>query len=442
MKHAQDLFIIEGGAPLAGSLPTFRAKNSALYLMLASILTDEPVVLRDVPRLSDVLINEEILRHVGVETEWRGHDLHLRAANLNGHHAHYSLVNKMRASFVIMGALLARTGEARVSMPGGCAFGPRPVDRHLAAFEALGATISDDSGDFYARRTAPLAGTVHFEEPTVGGTQNVLLATALGAGEVVIENAAREPEVADLANMLNAMGADVSGAGSSTIVVKGVPALHGVTYRPIADRIEAGTYLLAAAATRGAITMTDLEPENLGAVLEALEATGVKVTTGADWVAVDATGPLKPTEIVAEVYPGVPTDLQAPFGAYLATIPGLSLVRDEVYPDRFTHVPELVRAGARMELTDNEVEIRGGQLQGGAMHAADIRAGGALVIAALAAEGASEIGGLAYVDRGYADFAQRLQLLGGHVERKGAAAPPSPPDHAGQVPVPVLKSLD
>ncbi len=421
MTHNNDVLLINGGTPLAGELPVNRAKNSALYLMLAALLTDEPVVLKDVPRLSDVLVSEEILRHVGVETNWQGNDLHLHAANLTGHHAPYSLVNKMRASFVIMGALLARTGEARVSMPGGCAFGPRPVDRHLEAFAAIGARIDEDEGDFYAHRTGPLAGTVRFEAPTVGGTQNVLLATALGAGEVIIENAAREPEVPDLANMLNAMGANIEGAGTSTIVVRGARQLKGVTYRPIADRIEAGTYLLAAAATRGTLTLTDLEPHNLDAVLGALRDTGVKVTTGPSWVHIDAKGPLKPTDIDAEVFPGVPTDLQAPFTAYLATIPGLSHVRDHVYTDRFTHVDELVRTGARMVLDENELTVRGGKLKGAAMHAADIRAGGALIVGALAAEGASEIGGLAYVDRGYADLAERLSRLGASVTRVGTA---------------------
>ena len=422
MNDNHDVLLINGGTPLQGELPVNRAKNSALYLMLAALLTDEPVVLKDVPRLSDVLVSEEILRHVGVTTSWQGNDLHMHAANLRGHHAPYSLVSKMRASFVIMGALLARTGEARVSMPGGCAFGPRPVDRHLAAFEAIGVSIDEEEGDFYAHRSGPLSGTVRFEAPTVGGTQNVLLATALGGGEVVIENAALEPEVPDLANMLNAMGADVQGAGTSTIVVRGARKLRGVTYRPIADRIEAGTYLLAAAATRGSLTLTDLEPANLRSVLEALAATGVKVEEGADWLRIDATGPLRPTDVEAEVFPGVPTDLQAPFTAYLATIPGMSRVRDHVYTDRFTHVDELVRTGARMALEENELEIRGGKLKGAAMHAADIRAGGALIVGALAAEGQSEIGGMVYVDRGYANLAERLRKLGAAVERMGTPA--------------------
>lgn len=423
MNDAQDVLIVRGGTPLSGEIAAYRAKNSALYLMFAALLTDEPVVLEDVPHLADVLVAEEILRHVGVETRWDGHDLHLRARNVRTCHAPYSLVSKMRASFIVMGSLLARCGEARVSMPGGCAFGPRPVDRHLAAFRALGAQIDEESGDFYAHRDRPLAGTVTFEAPTVGGTQNVLLAAALGSTEVTIENAAREPEIPDLAAMLNAMGADVRGAGTATIHVRGATRLSGVRFRPIADRIEAGTYLLAAAATRGQVTVTDVVPEHLAAVLDALERTGVRVTRGSSRVSVDATGALRPTDIEAREYPGVPTDLQAPFTAYLATIPGLSHVRDHVYPDRFTHVEELHRAGARIVVDERTLEVRGGPLHAAAMHAADIRAGGALVVAALAAPGVSEIGGIASIDRGYEHLAERLGTLGADVRREHAGEP-------------------
>ncbi|MFO7546002.1 MAG: UDP-N-acetylglucosamine 1-carboxyvinyltransferase [Trueperaceae bacterium] len=432
VNEANDVLIIRGGTPLTGEVAAFRAKNSALYLMFAALLTDEPVVLEDVPRLADVLVAEEILRHVGVETRWEGHDLHLHARNVRTSHAPYSLVSKMRASFIIMGSLLARCGEARVSMPGGCAFGPRPVDRHLTAFRALGAHIDEESGDFYALREAPLAGTVAFEAPTVGGTQNVLLAAALGGGDVTVENAAREPEIPDLAEMLNAMGADVQGAGTSTICVRGATRLRGVRFRPIADRIEAGTYLLAAAATRGRVTVTDVRPDHLTAVLDALRSTGAAVAVGADRVHVDATGALRPTDVEAREYPGIPTDLQAPFTAYLATISGRSHVRDHVYPDRFTHVEELARTGARISVDERTLEIRGGPLRAAAMHAADIRAGGALVVAALAAEGVSEIGGVGSIDRGYEGLAERLASLGADVRREHA--------HAGEGPRPITSA--
>jgi len=420
MTETNDVLMIRGGIPLRGELPVYRAKNSALYLIFASLLTDELVVLEDVPRLSDVLVSEEILRHVGVETAWHDHELHLTAGTIRTCNAPYGLVSKMRASFVIMGALLGRCGEARVPMPGGCAFGPRPVDRHLSALREIGVVIDEDGGDFYARKTRAFGGTTRFEAPTVGGTQNVMLASVLGDGVVTIDNAALEPEVADLARMLNAMGADVTGAGTRTITVRGVPRLGGVRFRPIADRIEAGTYLLAVAASRGTVRLTDVEPQHLDAVLTSLQATGVRVSTTQDSISIDASGPLNATDIDAREYPGVPTDLQAPFSAFLATVDGVSNLRDHVYPDRFTHVDDLARTGARLSLDERRLEVRGGPLKGAAMHAADIRAGGALIVAALAAQGVSEIAGLKFVDRGYERFAERLADLGADVQRHSA----------------------
>ncbi len=421
MSDTNDVMILSGGKPLTGELPVFRAKNSALYLMLASLLTDEEVVLEDVPRLADVLVLEELLRYVGVDTAWEGHTLRLHARSLKTCHAPYGLVSKMRASFVIMGALVSRCGEASVPMPGGCAFGPRPVDRHISAMRDLGVIVDEDEGVFHVHRPVKMEGRVVFEAPTVGGTQNVLLAAAMADGEVVIENAALEPEVPDLANMLNAMGAKIEGAGTRTITVRGVRKLHGVTYRPISDRIEAGTYMLAAAATRGRVTLRDVEPGNLTAVTEALREAGVEVKTGDDWVLVDATDKvLRPVDVRATEYPGLPTDLQAPFTSFLATVPGLSNLSDTVYPDRFTHVEELAHTGADLRLVDRNLEVRGGPLKGAAMHAADIRAGSALVIAALAATGTSEIGGLKFIDRGYERFTERLGLLGADVVRQSA----------------------
>lgn len=413
-----DAFRIDGGTPLLGEIRVHTAKNSALYLILAALLTPEPVRLRDVPRLSDVMVALEILEHVGVDVRWEGSDLLLHAHTVRTCGAPYRLVSKMRASFVAMGALIARCGEARISMPGGCAFGPRPVDRHIKAFEALGVEIAEEAGDFFAKRSGPLEGEVAFEAPTVGGTQNVLLASALGRSNVVIRNAAREPEVADLANMLNAMGADVRGAGTSTIEVRGAPRLNGVSFRPIPDRIEAGTFMLAAAATRGRIVLRDVRSEHLSSIVAKLEEAGVRfAAVEPDGLLVDATGPLSAVDVHASEYPGIPTDLQAPFGAFLATVSGVSRVTDGVYPDRFTHIAELARSGARLELEDRALVIRGGSLKGAHMHASDIRAGGALVVGALAAEGRSVVTGLEYIDRGYHALADRLEGLGARIHR-------------------------
>lgn len=422
MKKAQEKLYITGGRPISGTLPVQRAKNSALYLLLAAVLTDEPVILEDVPKIADVLVSIEILEHLGVKTKWDDGNLHLHAERLTSTHAPFSLVNRMRASFVAMGALLGRAGEATISMPGGCAFGPRPVDRHIAAFRAIGVDLVEDAGDFIAKRVQPLAGTVHFEAPTVGGTQNIILASALGTGRVVIENAALEPEIPDLANMLNQMGANITGAGTSTITIDGVEQLSGIRFRPVADRIEAGTYLLAAAATRGTLTVTGIEPYLLRSVLETLREAGVHVSETEDSITVDASSsPIRAVDYVATEFPGLPTDLQAPFSAFLATVPGTSRVIDRVYPDRFTHVKELQRAGGTLTLNDRVLTISGEKLTAAPMHAADIRAGGAVVIAGLAASGTSEITGLEYIDRGYDELTERLTALGADVTRVAPA---------------------
>ena len=307
MKQEAEAFIIRGGTPLSGEITVKSAKNSALYLLLAGLLTNEPVELLDVPDLSDVRVTIEILEHFGMKVERRGNHLHMHAETLVSHTAPFALVSKMRASFVAMGALLGRTGRAHLSMPGGCAFGPRPVDRHIAAFKALGVEITEDFGDFHAEVHAPLAGRVEFEAPTVGGTQTVLLATAVGSGEVIIENAALEPEIADLADMLNSMGANISGAGTRTITVRGVPRLTGTTFRPLPDRIEAGTYMLAAAATRGTIKLNRVRREHLTKVIDKLEETGVRVLDGgAESLIVDASGELKPADVTSAEYPEIP----------------------------------------------------------------------------------------------------------------------------------------
>lgn len=449
---AARVFVVEGGVPLVGDITVNRAKNSALYLILAALLTAEPVVLRDVPKLRDVLVLLDILEHFGVSVCWQERDLHLHAHTLTRTDAPYTMVSKMRASFVALGALLGRSGEARISMPGGCAFGPRPVDRHIKAFRQLGAQVQEEGGDFAVWLEQPLSGTVTFDAPTVGGTQNILLASALGSDTVVIENAALEPEIADLANMLNGMGAQVHGAGSSRIEITGVAKLTGIDYQPIPDRIEAGTLLLAAAATRGRVILHQVVPAHLQAVTDTLRACGVIVrdvhgtvknavngtvnvhnapndapndasNDAETSLEVDARGTLQPSNVRAQVYPGVPTDVQAPFGAFLATISGSSTVIDEVYPDRFTHVAELQRMGAQATLQEGTLHLHGGTLQGTKVHAADIRAGGALIIAALAATGTSHITGVAYIERGYEALDNRLQQLGARIALQEPANP-------------------
>ena len=421
MELHRDALYITGGRPLQGEVSVHAAKNSVLYLMMGALLTREKVVLKNIPKLSDILILCEMLEHFGASVRWVERDLHIEASEIFTCDAPYTLVSQLRASFVAMGALLGRCGEANISMPGGCAFGPRPVDRHIKAFRQLGAEVGEAGGDFQVRRTGTLGGRVTFEAPTVGGTQNVILASVLGDGHITVENAALEPEIADLAEMLNRMGARVRGAGTSTIHIDSVASLHGVTYSPVPDRIEAGTFMLAAAATRGQVSLRNVNPAHLGAVSGKLRESGVRVSElDESTLYVDATGELEPVDIIASEYPGLPTDLQAPFGAFLATVEGESTLQDHVYPDRFTHVGELARTGARLELSERTLNVQGTALTGAQMHAADIRAGGALVVAALAAEGESAITGVRYIERGYEGLEERLCALGARI-MKGQA---------------------
>ena len=416
MKLSQAL-VVRGNKPLQGDIKVNTAKNSALFLMLGSLLTREEVVLRDIPKLSDILVMTKMLEHFGAKVSWIGSDLHICAADIINTNGPYHLVSKMRASFVAIGPLLGRCGEASMAMPGGCAWGPRPVDRHIKAFKALGAVITEEDGDFNIHVPQALSGIYEFEAPTVGGTENVLLASVLGEKTVVIRNAALEPEIIDLATMLNAMGAHITGAGTRTITIEGVSELHGVTYRPISDRIEAATLMLAIAAARSKAVLHDVDIHLLGASIDKLREAGVKIDDlGGNRLSVDATGELRPVNVMATEYPGIPTDVQAPFGAFLATLEGPSSVEERVYPGhRFTHVEELHKMGANIELEDSTLSIEGCKLTGAKLQAADIRAGGALIIAALAAEGTSVITGVQYIERGYENIAERLRGLGADI---------------------------
>ena len=420
MTQLAKALVIRGKQPLQGSISVNTAKNSALFLMLGSLLTREEVVLRDIPRLSDILIMAEMLEHFGAQVSWIGNDLHICAADIINTNGPYHLVSKMRASFVAIGALLGRCGKASIAMPGGCTFGPRPVDRHIKAFRALGVVIDEEDGDFNAHLPKPLSGIYEFEAPTVGGTENVLLASALGAETVVIKNAALEPEIIDLAAMLNQMGARISGAGTRTITIEGVAELKGVTYRPISDRIEAATLLLAVAATRSEAVLTGVQVDLLTSALNKLREAGVVTEDlGGGKLRVDARGELKPISVTATEYPGIPTDVQAPFGAFLATVTGESQVEERVYPGhRFTHVEELAKMGADISLDDSCLTIQGQNLRGAKVQAADIRAGGALIIAALAAEGTSVITGVEFIERGYENIAARLRALGADIHEE------------------------
>ena len=351
---------------------------------------------------------------------WVGpHSLSIQTPAITNTETPYSLVAKMRASFEVLGPLLARAGEARVSMPGGCTFGPRPVDQHVKAFRAMGAAVVEENGDFQVIRDHALSGRVVFDIKTVGGTRNAMMAACLGTGMVRLENCALEPDVIDLANFLNTLGADIRGAGSSSIEIQGVPTLHGGEYRVMPDRIEAGTWMLAAAASRGNLTLENVSVEHMRSLTARLIESGVNVLElDGTTLSIDASkGTLKPLTIQAVEFPGFPTDLQPPMGAFLATVPGTSKISDRVYPTRLGYAQELARMGAKAEVFDSVLVIEGGPLRAAPVKAADIRAGAALVIAAIAAEGETRIEGVEFLNRGYERLEERLRAIGVDVGR-------------------------
>jgi UDP-N-acetylglucosamine 1-carboxyvinyltransferase len=412
--------VVRGGAPINGTLRASPSKNGALPIIAASLLCSEPVTLHGIPRLSDVEVILEIVASLGARVHWQGeHTLTIHTPEVTSVEAPYSLVSKMRASFNVFGPLLARAGEARVPQPGGCSFGVRPVDQHIKALRAMGATIVENNGDFIAVRDRPLSGRFVFDMLTVGGTQNALTAGVLGTGIVRLENASIDPDVIDLCNFLNALGAKIGGIGTHTLEIEGVPSLRGGEYTVSPDRLEAGTYLLAAVATRGKLTIEGANLEHLRALSAKLTESGVSVMElDGSTICVDARGKtLKPLKIEVAEFPGFPTDLQPMMSAFLSTVPGHSRITDRIYPTRFGYSAELNRLGAKTEVLDSSILIEGTQLHGAPVKAADIRAGAALVIAACAAKGETVIDGVQYLNRGYERLEERLRAIGVDVGR-------------------------
>ncbi len=421
-----DTIHITGGAPLSGRIAISGAKNSALKLMAAALLTDAPLVLTNMPRLADTRFMGQLLAHLGVTVaEESGGVLRLDAGELTGCEAPYDLVRKMRATFNVLGPLLAREKRARVSLPGGCAIGARPVDLHLKALEAMGAVIDLDQG--YVNASAPngLHGAkVAFPFVSVGATEHAMLAASLATGETVLVNAAREPEIADLAACLNAMGAEVEGAGTATIRIQGRSALSGVTHDVVADRIETGTYALAVAAAGGEVVLTRAQMAHNAALWSLMEAAGVEVTDAstddAPGVRVARTGArCRAVDLETQPYPGFPTDLQAQFMAVMALADGVSVIRETIFENRFMHAPELMRMGARIDVRGREAIVRGAeQLIGAQVMATDLRASVSLVIAGLAAHGETRISRVYHLDRGFERLEDKLAACGAHIERR------------------------
>jgi UDP-N-acetylglucosamine 1-carboxyvinyltransferase len=422
-----DRIIIRGGKRLEGRIPISGAKNAALTLLPCALLTDEPLTLRNLPRLADVDSFGHLLNQLGVSTTVEGAKpdefgrvMTLRASNIASTIAPYDIVRKMRASILVLGPLLARTGEATVSLPGGCAIGTRPVDLHLKALEALGAEIEIAAG--YVKAKAPAGGlrggTINFPFVSVGATENALMAAVLAKGTTVIENAAREPEITDLAKCLIAMGAQIEGLRTDTLTVQGVPRLHGATYAVMADRIEAGSYACAAIITGGSLDLIGARKETMPSILSGLSDAGGIVEDIPNGIRVRADGGIKPLSVSTAPYPAFPTDMQAQFMSMLTLAQGTSLLTETIFENRYMHVPELNRMGADIEVRGRAAVVRGVQkLTGAPVMATDLRASMSLVLAGLAAEGETEVGRVYHLDRGYERLEEKLQAVGADIER-------------------------
>jgi UDP-N-acetylglucosamine 1-carboxyvinyltransferase len=428
-----DRIRIVGGQRLSGTIPISGAKNATLPLMIASLLTDETLILEKVPRLADVIQLQRILGNHGVDVMIagkrpgddpnQGRTIHISAKQIVDTTAPYDLVSKMRASFWVVAPLVARMGEAKVSMPGGCAIGTRPVDLLIMALEKLGAEIEIEAGYVIARAKKGLrGGEIAFPKVTVGGTHTAIMAASLANGTSIIENAAREPEIGDVADCLNKMGAKISGAGTSRIVVEGVPRLHGARHAVLPDRIETGTYAMAVAMTGGDVLLQNARPELLQSALAVLEQTGATITPTNEGIRVARNGSgLGPVEVSTAPFPGFPTDLQAQLMALMTRAKGTSHITETIFENRFMHVQELVRLGARIQLDGETATIEGvDQLKGAPVMATDLRASVSLVIAALAAEGETMVNRVYHLDRGFERLEEKLSRCGAAIERISA----------------------
>jgi len=423
-----DKLVIRGGNPLLGTVRISGAKNAALPCMAAALLTDEPVVLENIPQVRDIETTRKLLSAMGAEVELgfgrAQHRTTICAKNLATPEASYELVKTMRASTLVLGPLVARCGRARVSLPGGCAIGARPIDLHIKGLERLGANIVQEHGYVEASADRLKGNEIVFDKITVTGTEDLLMAATLADGETVMQNCAREPEVADLAALLNAMGAKIEGAGTSTIRIKGVKKLKGAKHRIIPDRIEAGTFIIAGALTGGDLNVTGCDPAHLTAILQKLTETGVKTSVKKDSVRVMGDQPLKGADLSTEEYPGFPTDMQAQYMALATQADGTSIVTENIFENRFMHAQELVRMGANIKIEGRRAVVRGKTpLSAAAVLASDLRASASLVLAALVADGETIIDRVYHIDRGYEHIEEKLKAVGAKIRRVGDILP-------------------
>ena len=423
-----DKFVIRGGNPLLGTVRVSGAKNAALPAMAAALLTEDTVILENIPQVRDIETTRKLLAAMGAEVELGYGRAHHRTTiscrNLSSPEASYELVKTMRASTLVLGPLVARCGRARVSLPGGCAIGARPIDLHIKGLERLGAKITQEHGYVEASAERLQGAEIVFDKITVTGTEDLLMAATLADGETVMQNCAREPEVEDLANLLNAMGARIEGAGTPTIRVKGVAKLHGAKHRIIPDRIEAATFIIAGLLTGGDLKIAGCEPKHLGSLLQKLGEVGVKLALSPDAIRVMGDGPLKAADINTEEYPGFPTDMQAQYMALATQADGTSVVTENIFENRFMHAQEMVRMGANIKIEGRRAIVRGKTpLSAAAVLASDLRASASLVLAALVADGETIIDRVYHIDRGYEQIEEKLKAVGAEIRRMGEIFP-------------------
>ncbi len=413
-----DKIVIKGGYPLRGKIKVSGSKNAALPILAATLLTEGKSEIRNLPRLADIQTMTKLLKELGLKVQLRGNKAKLTSNGIHRHIAPYDLVRTMRASVLVLGPLVARLGKAKVSLPGGCAIGARPINLHLKGLEAMGAKIKVEHGYVEAEAKKLQGATIHFDTVTVTGTENLMMAATLAEGTTVLENAAMEPEVIDLAQWLIRLGAKISGAGTSTITIEGVEKLSGGSYQVMPDRIEAGTFLIAGCLPGGKLLVQGIKPEFVEALLTKLQETGAKVEISKEGILITAPKKVQSVDISTTTYPGFATDLQAQFMALMTVAEGSSVIRENIFENRFMHVGELVRMGAEVKLEGNSAMIRGVKgLSGAPIMATDLRASASLVIAGLAAEGITEISRVYHIDRGYEKIEKKFRKLGAKIKR-------------------------
>ncbi|WP_019639932.1 UDP-N-acetylglucosamine 1-carboxyvinyltransferase [Paenibacillus fonticola] len=411
--------MISGGRPLKGTVQISGAKNSAIALLPAAILAESEVALDNLPHLSDVAVYTEILEELGATVTWQDSQIKIDPSQIRSIPMPNGPVKKLRASYYMMGAMLGRFGEATIGLPGGCNFEPRPIDQHIKGFEALGATVTNEHGSIHLKAKELRGAKIYLDVCSVGATINIMLAAARAKGSTIIENAAKEPEIIDVATLLNAMGASIKGAGTETIRIEGVKELRGCRHSIIPDRIQAGTYMIAAAATRGDMIIDGVIPKHLEALTAKLIEMGVSVEEMDESIRVLGASKYEHVDVKALIYPGFPTDMQSPMTSLLTQAEGVSVLSDFVYSNRFKHVPELIRMGAKIRVEGRSAIIEGGELNAAKVKATDLRAGAALVIAGLTVkDGVTEISGVELIDRGYDHLVTNLRALGADVWRQ------------------------